>query len=46
MKFLHLGKYPIKHQVVLIALITTTLGLVVALMLLVYSELQTAPRAM
>ncbi|TXG94665.1 MAG: response regulator [Zoogloea sp.] len=46
MKFLHLGKYPIKHQVVLIALITTTLGLVVALMLLVYSELQTAARAM
>jgi hypothetical protein len=45
-KFLHLGKYPIKHQVVLIALITTTLGLVVALMLLVYSELQTAARAM
>jgi two-component system sensor histidine kinase/response regulator len=31
---------------VLIALITTTLGLVVALMLLVYSELQTAARAM
>jgi len=42
----HLGDYPIKRQVVLIALITTTLGLVVALMLLVYSELQTAARAM
>ncbi len=41
-----LGEYPIKRQVVLIALITTTLGLVVALMLLVYSELQTAARAM
>lgn len=41
-----LGDYPIKRQVVLIALITTTLGLVVALMLLVYSELQTAARAM
>jgi len=45
-KFPHLGKYPIKHQVVLIALITTTLGLVVALMLLVYGELQTSARVM
>lgn len=46
MNFLHLGKYPIKRQVVLIALTTTTLGLVVALMLLVYSELETTARAM
>ena len=42
---LRLRDLPIKHQVVLIALITTAIGLLVALASLVTSELQAAARA-